>query len=224
MALPVIPVVVGQAIKARIFCACGPQLAVNVLYWKIGSMANPGAGDLKLLGEALSAVVAPAYKVMMSNEARYRGLGIQGMEPLPVPTVEILTNVGNGTGGSIDAVLPKQVCGLITKRTAFATPNFRGRVYIPFPSEEFSTELGTPLPGYVNHLNFLGETIFKPLTVNPVGMGATVLNPQLRRDTTPHDPNDSFFGYEPIVDFTSQPKWATQRRRGDYGSPNEFPI
>jgi hypothetical protein len=119
--------------------------------------------------------------------------------------------VGTAAGNPI----PNQVSGIITKTTAFAGRANRGRTYVPFPAASFNLAPNdTPTAAYVALLDALGIVLFAPMALT---LGADTVNvtPVLFHRRT---------GFNtPITNFRSRQLWATQRRRGNYGTANTLP-
>jgi len=230
VAQPTIPVTIGQILKLRIFCLCGQQLSVNVLYYRFAAVEIGGVGDLQELAAQLAPRFASNYKPMISTATEYRGVGLQNMktgQDDEIPSMEVFnaTNAGYGTGGT--PTLPKQTCGVIAKRTTVLKRNGRGRTYIPFPAAAHNELSGSPNAAYLALLNTMAISLFTTFSVSTPGENLNTLEPVLKSDITPKtDPPPPFttFQYLPIVDYTARIRWGTQRRRSDFGKLNTTPV
>jgi len=227
MAVPTISVPVNSIVKARVFTSCQQQLGVNVLYYRLVAIESAPDGDLQELCAAFSAWVASAYKAVMTQEADFRGCGLQNLGDGLVgtwPSIEVYSDSGKGVGTVTGTALPKQTCGIITKRTVIAKRLGRGRMYVPFPGEADNLDHGIPSTSYVDRLTTLASKVLANFSISTAGEGLNTLQPLLRGDLTPANTTDGTWMWNPIVDYTPRPRWATQRRRGDYGRQNEFPV
>jgi len=196
------------------------QVAQNVLHYRISAVA--GSPTDAMLADVLDTTFAPAFGDCLSQHATYAGVGVSRLRPLP-RTIPVYDNDGEGAGGVLGDPLPKQVCGVITKRTALAGVRFRGRMYVPFPGEaDNEATTGIPSVGYVANLDVLGALLDNVLAVGAGGNTASA-NPVLwnRATTTPTVQAETF---TPITGFRSRGIWGTQRRRGDYGATNQLPF
>jgi hypothetical protein len=151
---------------------------------------------------------------LLANNARYVGVALQRLSPLPLSVVITdNTNQANGTGGANE--LPLQVSGIVTLKTNLAGRANRGRMYIPFPPVAAQGTDGHPTNGYVTAVDTLAAIAILPQTVgtapNQVVLTPVVYHKRLNTTTD-------------ITDKVARQRWATQRRRGDYGKPNPIPI
>lgn len=207
------PVLFGQVIEFKIGCYGSGQAGINVIHMKcISTALSPVSEDF--MADSLDEALAPLYKTILHNTASYYGVSAQKVFPLPrtVLTVES-DNSGVGTGGATP--LPGQVSGIITKLTNLTGRANRGRMYLPFPPTAFNdTTANKPTAAYVDQLSLIGTLLFNPITFG-TGDDATTMQPVIYNTTTGATVN--------ITGFRSNQKWATQRRRGNYGQPNPFP-
>jgi hypothetical protein len=110
------------------------------------------------LAQSISADVAPLYKALLTNTAKYVGLKLQpdlDHSP-PYAPFEALDGSGFGTAGA--APLPFQTCGMISLGSGFIGRANRGRVYVPFPDQADNTianQYSTPTIGYMVRLGAL---------------------------------------------------------------------
>lgn len=226
MAAPSIPVAVGDYLRGRVWTYCGDQAANNVLYWKVADMQVGPTADLQALCNAINAALKDAYVPLMSQDANYRGLGLTNIRTGTVgsdPSIEVFSTAAVTPGTSLQAVLPRQVCGIISKRTVIGKRWGRGRMYVPFPSEEHSDVNGVVSNAYKANLDALASVCLSHMIVNVAGNLNVGLDAVLRTDNTPENPDDKMYTYLLITEYVSRKKWGTQRRRGDYGLGNVAP-
>jgi len=193
----------------------GNQIGLFTWHYKMSGLVGTMT-DQDLLDQFIASVtVIPLrLRATMSDEARYDGMMAQKIWPARFAAVQNLTDAG--LGAEVNSGLPRQVSGIITKQTPVATRHGRGRVYIPFPSSTFLSPSGDntdiPTAAYMPFLADIGTDICSGFTaiVGANNIAATPIvfnraNPLLSLNITGSRPNR---------------KWATQRRRGDYGAPN----
>lgn len=204
------------------FATFGDQAAVIRHNYQERNTAGTGPTTTQF-GAVLAANVGAPLKACLSASASYRGLMVKKLTPIP-PTQPVINITNQGAGGVVGEPLPRQVRGIITFTTPFAGRGFRGRVYVPFPSEASNDTDATPTAAYVTLLTTLGQAmqqsypgvgaggntgdLFRVL-VRYVYIGGNLTSVAYRADITASLPRD---------------RWATQRRSGAYGRPNISPI
>lgn len=207
------PILQGNRVEMRIFTKVTNQTSINVRHYRCDSSLGLGA-DLAVAAQQISDSVAADLKAVLSVEATYRGLGLRIVRPLPAG-LETLTSSSSGPGTGTGIVMPLQICGLISLRSMFSGRSGRGRFYVPFPPNSQGIAGGLPSAGYLTGLQPLAVLLGNTITVGTVP-NTSVLVPAIwqRKTDTMVD----------IVGFITPQKWATQRRRGSFGRPNDSPI
>lgn len=202
----------GDVVEVKFFCQCRDQIGINVRHFEVYSISTPSLSEEKA-AHMMSLDVSSQYASILGADASYRGLQLRKLKPTLGAT--FTATDGGGQSGSGGEVLPRQTCGIITLRTAEPGRAGRGRVYFPFPGESHTTIDGRPNPAYLADLNDLGDRFVntwmlseEELVINFKG----VLYHRSAGTTT------NLTGYQ------TRQKWATQRRRGDYGRPNALPF
>lgn len=201
----------NTVVKVRTFCSLNSQLGINVRHYQVNSVA----GDVTPtdLADMFDTLWAPLYKPMMPAAAQYRGIGVTFISPLPA-SIEYYSNDQAGQGTASGNPMPAQVCGMLSYRTNLAGKKNRGRNYIPFPAAVFASIDETPSAAYTA----LGAALGDAVGYADYDGGAD--NAALQLIVYP--------GASPLTRAVQavvfRDKWATQRRRGDYGQGNEFPI
>jgi len=209
MAIPV--VAVGNVLKVRIFCHQLSQISVNVQYWNV-TIAS-GDPEMDGLAAEISNTWSDDYRACMANTATFLGVALSRIIPTPA-TVEYLSQEGTGAGTASGFPMPAQVCGMISVSNDTAGPKYRARNYIPFPAAVFSSGDETPSAAY---LALLDNLVAKSLLQEHV-WGGNVATLERRLYPGATAPNE-MAAYAKFRD-----KWATQKRRGDYGQPNVSPF
>jgi hypothetical protein len=205
---------VNDLYQARIICFQGSQIAVNIRHYVVTNVTGV-EGTANNLATIIDTQFAPHYKPLINSNASYRGVGVKLI--LPVQGVEsaVVMNSGLGSGG-VDS-LPKQCAGLIQLQTVVGGRHGRGRVYIPFPSEQHSDANGAPTAAYGTLLTTLAAD-FLLLAVYTSGPNTTTWAPCIFNRGT-----GTFIKLNPGGATNSRTKWASQRRRGDFGKSNVLP-
>lgn len=188
------------------------QLGINVCHYRVANVtASPTDQDA---ANALDAIAAPLYQQLLPQAVTYHGVRLRVAKVLPAP-MAVTTSLLAGPGTIASDVMSLQTCGMVTKRTVLAGRAYRGRMYIPFPPETRNDPTGVPSAAYVADLATLATAIC--LSVTPVagGGGTCDLIPVLYHRGTASSTD--------LSTIVARRKWATQRRRSDYGKPNLIP-
>jgi len=202
----------GDILESRTVCQLGDQIGINVMHWQVRGVT--GTVDLQDAADALDAVTAPAYKPCLATSVTYYGTGLRAVSPVLSVEVASKLNTGPGTSGAL--VLPKQVSGLITWLTNTPGRTGRGRSYIPFPSQDDESGTEVPNAAYVTNLNIITAVIGNTtIAVIPAG-GSASLRQIIWSRAHPV--------VKDVQEGVGRARWATQRRRGDYGRINTVPF
>jgi hypothetical protein len=205
---------VGDLLEARVFCVQGDQLAVNQLYYRV-EIDTTGFGLQTLHVNEFSRIVGLAYKPLLASTAEYRGVIMRKIFPTP-PDMPLQSTTEQGLGQSPGEALPRQVCGMITKRTAHSGRAYRGRVYVAFPSEADNASDTTPIPDYLVRLNALASALLGTPDLEPGAEGFNVIPVLMHAGDT--------IAFTRVTSAVVRDRWATQRRRGSYGAVNVSPV
>lgn len=202
---------VGDIYKLQVWSTIPDQVADNTIYFDILSDTGAGPPTIKVV-QAFDAAIAALFRDCISSAAKYEGssgqLWAAGTKPRPD---FVGVNAGFGTGGA--NLLPTQVSGLITWKTTLVGRANRGRMYVPFPSPTQLAASGHPVAGYKTRLDAFAAAVITGLTVVYGADTATLLPVIVRRGL--------YLGIYMTTGY-GNPKWATQRKRGDYERHNAF--
>jgi hypothetical protein len=193
---------VNDIASVTLQCAHLEQVAVNVLYFRSGfTVGNPILDTNTAV--AFEAALAPSLIACLSANAAYVSTTFRHLLPFP-PRLPAPSAVLSAVGGVAGDSLPDQCCGALTKRTAFSGRKFRGRVYVPFPSEASSDVTGRPTAGYQALISAYGAAILGGVIVT-VGADQEGWIPVLlhREDLS----------NTVITSMVTRAYWTTQRRR-----------
>lgn len=204
---------VNDAIQLRFVCSTSDQISLNIRQFLITDVQGVEATPQEI-ADYFSTSAGPQYRGLLSEDAHYDGVALRMLPFGGIPS-DWQSKLEAGVGGVVGPLLPKQSCGLLSLRSTALGRRGRGRVYIPFPSEEDNVTGGIPSVDYVVRVEVLSDTIAEAAFVGAVP-NVTTLTPMLfSRDTGV---------YTPIVATLARSLWATQRRRGDFGKQNVSPI
>jgi len=201
-------------ISVKSFCFMQNQLGLNVLHYRVTETG--GVPTDEIAANYFRALIGPLVIAIMADLANFQGVGVQILSPTAFPTIydaEDPPLAGQVAGDP----LPKQTCGLITKRTGFVGRAGRGRVYLPFPAESDSTILDVPSAGYIALMEDYAAAL---LVINTMTVGGDTAGfiPVIFGSVP--GPNQA----KPITSWTKRTRWATQRRRSDFGATNTTPF
>jgi len=206
------PLAPGEIWSTKIHCYTASQLSINTIHWKVVATTGTSATDLQL-ADAVDAAVAAPYKVLLANAATYYGVKAVRYSPKATAIPQYVdANAGVGVAGA--NILPTQVCGLARLYTQTIGRVGRGRFYVPFPDASFVTA-EEPNAAYRAAVTNLTTAI---LGITVIGAGGNVASIQW----VIAGKKNFGTGY-PVTTLISGTKWATQRRRGDYGRINLVP-
>ena len=205
-----------------------PQLGLNRVFWQVSGITGLGVTQGQIAA-FLDGLLSPFYVSIMPATALYRGVYIQRVFPTPVQ-IKAGSVTHNATGTAGGTMLPSQVSVLVSLQTAVAGRAFRGRIYLPFISNAFITGSEAPNAALVTVALNIG-TVISAAQLVTVGANATAITPVLW-----HRKGFGFKKGPPVVPInpatigtitaitgsSAAAKWATIRRRGDYGRPNSL--
>lgn len=203
------PIVTEDIVEIISKSRCRDQVGLNVYHYRCTSHAGGGVTVQDILA-VIATQVGSLIKACESSEATYEATYGRQVHPIKGLLAESLNSSGIGGGGA--PVLPLQVSGIITKQSAFAGRKFRGRMYVPFPSEVDNVAQGLPSVAYMTQLLALANGLVSVRVVT-VGAAASTMTPIIHRRLFPLDGRT-------IVAARANAKFATQRTRGSYGQPN----
>lgn len=208
-------ITVGNIYLVKWWTLLGSQLGITQCHFVCNGETGNSAFD-EDFRDYLSLNTSAKFKDCLNNNANHRGISVWRIWPLPKP-VPIISTAGAGNGTGAGDPLPKQVSGIIKKKTSQAGRAYRGRMYIPFPSEGNNDPTqGRPNGAYIALLSLFALTIEPQITVG-AGPDTAILKSCIVHASVP-----GTFNY--ITEFDEPPYWATQRRRGDYGPQNVAPF
>lgn len=206
------PLAVGNLLEVINYCKAYDQLALNVLHFRVAALV--GAWELEDLPEKMFDDQVVYYDDLLAPEASFAGVGVRRLSP-GVKTIQYFSTNAPVPGGYDPPIMPTQVCGIITFLTGAAGKENYGRAYIPFPSAvALDPATGRPDSNYVDFLIDLAG-LWDGYTATEGGNSITLE----QRIVSARNPAGLV-----INQWVAQEKFATQRRRGNYGQPNNTPF
>lgn len=203
----------GDVLRVRVACYTANQVGINTVHYRVSTVGGSSQTDAQV-ALYMDTLLETRYKTVLSAQAKYRGVSVQKIRPLPV-TVPQVSTAFDGVGSVAGDMLATQVSGIVTSQTALAGPANRGRAYIPFPGESDNGVSAAPVPAYVTGIDDIGSELFTP---HPVGLAPNQIT------ITPVIYHRATATFTDIVGWVARSQWATQRRRGAYGKFNSVPF
>src|SRR6185295_487266 len=206
------PLNVGDILEVKVFCMQGDQLGINVQHFDVVSLT--GVPSLEATATDMETNLSVYYSNVLVEHARFRGITLAVVAPSPIAGV--IRNAHAIDGLVSGDALPKQCAGIVSLRTATVGRTGRGRIYVPFPAEASCGADGQPLASYRTDLSIIGDYFVNDQLIDQ-GSGDTVTihGSVYHRITTT---STLYAGY--VIPI----KFATQRKRGDYGRINTPPF
>lgn len=213
--MPIPTVSNGMILAIRIYTYDLDQVGINELDYRCSASAGTGAnlGQISLNEEARW---APLYKAILPSSVQFYGLGVRILSPNGNKSLEYTSSIlrGNGTAGTANGE-PKQAAPLITKKSDTPGPRGRGRIFLPFPPSGSSVGNGQVSGAYTASMVNIASAM---LTVTTFGSGGNTssLTPVVysRKNGLTFD----------ITSAIPSPRFATIKKRGDYGRKNSVPF
>jgi len=208
-----IALAVNNIVQTRMYCTLDNQVSINSLFFLVNSIGTPAATDADV-ATFMDTAVGAAIKAMLPTASEYRGFQAQIVWPNPRRPAQT-GNAGAGAGTVASDPLPTQVTGLVFLTSNIAGPGGRGRIYLPFPTESQNDASGLPTAGYQTLAGAVITAWFGASAIAEGGRTANLVPVLYKRSA--HTTTQ-------LITGGVRAKWATQRRRGDYGRPNISPI
>jgi len=206
--------VVGDIVEIEVVIQVGSQIGVNLHHYLVGAATGPNPSLLDI-ADAVDNIIAVPYKNAISTFATYKGVGATNLSGARTLQYTSVTRAGTGSGGS--TLLPTQIRGLISWYGGLAGRQYRGRTYVPFPSQTAEDVSGNPTGAYTTVLGILRNAIFTPITVTSGGGSCTLRHGIFHRKAPVPYLSETVFAF-------TRNKFATQRRSGAFGKTNTSPF
>ena len=194
------------------YCGDGQQVGIFGLSFRCTAVAAGPVAFGELAQYIWDTAIKTDLQALTTTGVRLLGCKVAHLNGVPPKLPGIVTDTISGT--ITGSITPSQVSGIGTWQTLQAGRGYRGRSYVPFPAASDVDTDYTPKAAYVTRLLTLLTDMFGTMSANPfVGaLGQAVINPVLYHRATG--------GFTNVTNFVARKRWATQRRRGDYGRIN----
>lgn len=207
------PVAIGDVAKVSIIYkgATGEE-AVNTFYYVVSTVGGTPATDHDI-AQAFDGANAGTIQSCLPTDCKYDGVEVSLITYIP-PFVTQKSGTGAGFGVWASISMGQQVSGIISWLTRLAGPKFRGRIFFPFPGIS-AILAGIPTAAYLAALGAVATAIFGFTAVSVGGRTCGLLPVLWHRRTRTFD----------YISTANLPdKFATQKRRGNYGKNTQPPI
>jgi len=203
---------VNDVLEVRFVSYLQNQIGINVVNYVV--ITSNGTGQsLQGAADRMNTLMAPLYKPLLANAAKYRGAGVRRKRPFG-PSIEYFNTSLDGIGTVTGSPLPKQVSGVLTKVSEIAGRRARGRLFVPFPGSFDNDVDSTPVTSYLTRLLNLANGLLGPIVVGVTPNDVTLANVIDSRAAGL---------WVSVNTYVARDRWGTQRRRGDYGKTNSLP-
>ena len=209
------PFVTGDLIRVTYWTQFAEQAGLMVLHWKVTAVGGTGT-NLEDAATSIMTQHAPQIVACMNSQAKLEGVIAKRLQfGLSAESGEFYSTNIPSAGTVAGDALPRQTCGIITKRTSLSGPRRRGRIYVPFPSETHNAIGAVPDANYVTLIGALANVWENTLQLG-IAPNTTSLKLQVysRVGGTTVE----------VSQLQERRVWATQRRRGSYGKTNRSPF
>jgi hypothetical protein len=211
-----IPIAGGETLQIKVYTYQDQQVGINTYHWDVDAGTVVGSPTLEALCDLRDLDHALLWAPIMASTAEYLGTSVQAIYPLPRSAI-IRDGSATTAGTAVGDPLPKQICGLLSFLPSVGGVGSRGRIYLPFPAEDNNDASNQPDAGYRTLLTAIADDIALGRTIT-TGPGDTFnFTPRIFKRSNPLI-SPGIIGYQVAA------RWATQQRRGDFGSPNFKPI
>lgn len=213
---------IGDVYQVRCVSYTPSQICVNSLYCLVTGVTGtePSPGQLAL---TIDNNLSVGYIPLISTNARWRGISVQlQSSPKPVPSTSI---VNDAVGGGSGDLLPAQTSYVIAFTNGIANRHGRGRIYPGFGPESNNTASGFLASAGQIILQSLANLMIGSFVNTQVSPAGTNTLQWVHRTVTKFPPpTPPLVAYQNIVTAVGRPRWATQKRRGQYGRVNILPF
>lgn len=206
---------IGDIFEIRTVCTMGDQTSITVNHLRSISTTGAVATTSTAVASRVSTLTHTAFKGVLVADATFYGISATRVYPTLGPFGFSIADAGAGTFGA-DAG-PRQVAGVLAKSSNLGGATGRGRMFLPFPAASATdTASGHPTSTYRTAGAAIGTAYLTAIVVT-VGAGTETFEWIIYNRALP-------LLSPPVTGGVTRAKWATQKRRGDYGRPNTPPF
>lgn len=200
-------------VQARVWVQNTEQASVNTFYYQIQTVT--GGATTADFAFAFSDSIHAAYKGAMTSLNEYRGVQARDITLSPLRVMDVDTT-DRGVGTLSGADLPRQSTVVTNWLTTLAGPRYRGRTYWPFPPASGGHDDGLPTTTYLGLLSVIANAVATFTTFTVSGRSATCLFGVYSRIPG--------IGFHQASSSETRSVFATMKKRGSNGRPNQSPI
>jgi hypothetical protein len=188
------------------------QLGENVFYGKILADGGPGPWAPIAVANALSTWLHVQIKALIANPALYLGVSLRYWSPGSPNWATVWSKLNQGVGNAGATPCPKQCSGIFSKNTALAGQKNRGRTFVPFPATADTEPGGNPTASYLTRLTAYAQRVDNVENIGAdYGIAFGLFTWRMSAS------------FRAITECVVRDRFATQKRRGDYGRVNAIP-
>lgn len=205
---------VGDVVSVRvIFKGPNGQEAINTIHYITLGIGGPPATDADV-ATFFDAQNAGTMQSALSQDVKYDGVEVSIISLIPQGVIQkAVTGAGFGVVTQIVAAAAQS--GIFQWYSIFAGPKYRGRTYWPWPWVTAINSIGFPTSAYITLISAVINAWFSTTAVSVGGRTATMAQVIWHRSTRT-------FTYITTPNTTG--KFATQKRRGNYGKNRNPPL
>jgi len=206
--------IAGDVVQCR-FVHKGPtgEEAFVIMNYVIGTITGGTITDQDFANQA-SMFYSTLIVTIMPNSCDYDGVEVSLPTRSPIPAT-VTSTLGHGAGASGTQVANTQAAALISLYSSLSGQRNRGRSYLPFLTATFIDVTGFPTSGFLTLLQIIAAA-FAAFQGFTVGGASATFNQVIYHRLT------KLWTY--VFNWVAQQKFATQRRRGNYGRNRTPPI
>jgi len=211
--------VIGDILAMRAWSVLDEQAAVNTYNYECISISGGAVTDQDFCSTFDTGFMSPFYQALQPPSVEYRGVQAYFIKrssgALPAP-VSSTAGAHVGTHGTKPVT---RNAAPILKYAGFSRgPGGRGRVYLPFVSDDYIASNGRVTNAFDVLVNSVASTLLTPIVITSGGSTATFAWGVAKR------PRGGPVTISQILTAQSADRVGQMHKRGDYGRANASPI
>jgi hypothetical protein len=214
---------VGWNYQLQTCCYTPTQISLNDTVWQVTAVTGGTDIPVQAVADAMNTVFAASYKNWMAPQSSWRGTAVRWVSATGITQASYVNVSSDGVGTAAGNTLPAQVSGLVSWKTALAGRRYRGRIFVGFPSDNWTNADGTMSAAGQTELATIQTLYTVPIVVAPAGGVQGITLALYMRSLLAVGPPRTY-SYFPVTQGIARARWASQRRRGQYGRQNVLPF
>jgi len=212
-------VAVGDILSMRVWSVLDEQAAVNTYNYECISLGGGAVTDQDFCSTFDTGFMSPFYQALQPPTVEYRGVQAyfikraSGVLPSPV-----VSTAGAHVGTHGTKPVTRNAAPILKYAAFLRGPGGRGRLYLPFVSDDYIANNGRPTNAFDVLVNSVASTLLTPIVVTSGGSTATFAWGIAKR------PPGGPVTLTQILTASSAEKVGQMHKRGDYGRANSSPI